>query len=253
MNTDRNRDAAEAGSQKPATRIRWEVAVVGDRADLATLADSFVDPDCCITEVNSEYVISSDSWNQIETAPEVRVKVEDFLSLLSGSTRLELGASGRLTAGCVYEARSDGLRNLNIFPTEATLEIRGFPATIIAAGEVHHAADFVRDDVQLADRDDRVSEVLRLWVEAPLDWDALYRVFELVERDCGNIIKQNAWANGKQCTRFTSTSNIHRHPARTDQRPKKPMTLDEARVFVEQLLRAWIEWKRKAKYTRVYR
>ena len=244
MTDEENIELSREDSAAPPTRVRWEVIVLGEGTDLAMLEKSFSDPSCCIAEVNGEYVISSDAWNEIAQTQTVQERANSVLSIVSGSAYLILGTDRRLTAGAVYEVLSDESRTTHILATAGTVEIRGFPATITSGGEVHHPADPVRHDVELASRDDHVALALRQWAKGPLDWDDLYRIYEIVQDDCGGTIQQEGWASRKLSDRFSQTATMHRHPIRNVQRHRNPMTEDEAHSFVKQLLTNWMEWKR---------
>jgi len=237
---------SEKDSAASATRVRWEVIVLGEGTDLVMLEKSFSDRRCRIAEVGNEYVISSDAWNKVATTQEVQAKAKNILSIISGSARLKLGTGKRLMAGSVYEVLSDGSRATHILASIGRAGIRALPVTITAGGKVYHPADPVRDDVQLASRDDHVALALRLWDKSPLDWDDLFRVFEIIEDDCGSTIQREGWASKNQCDSFTQNAAMNRHPIRTIQSPKKSMSENDARKFIVLLLKSWIEWKQNS-------
>jgi len=244
MNDSRDVDTTEKGGRDSSTGNRWGVIVTGDHTTLAILAASFTEEDCRIAKVGDDYIVSSNAWNQIEIAQEVQETAEDLLSLISGSASLSVGNPAALEAGSVYEFKPDGSRGIHIIVSPGACGSRGVPATIRAGGETHRPADTVRDHLRLAREDDQVRKVLGIWAAAPHGWDELYRVYEFIEKDCGSKeIAAKGWASKSNCGRFTHTANDYRHPAREQQPPSNPMSLDEARKFVRRLLGDWLEWR----------
>ncbi len=82
-----------------------------------------------------------------------------------------------------------------------------------------------------------------------LSWFELYKVYEIIEHnvDRKEIIKRG-WATGKKLERFTRTANSRsaagvwaRHGVETSQPPPNPMSLLEARKFIDKLLEKWID------------
>jgi len=101
----------------------------------------------------------------------------------------------------------------------------------------------------LAASNSDVAEVLEtMGGTEPLDWVALYKVHEII-RDTikPQKIPTLGWATADDDSAFTASANLPsvsgeqaRH-ARKDGTPRHTMTLDQARVFISDLVTAWLD------------
>ena len=83
-----------------------------------------------------------------------------------------------------------------------------------------------------------------------MGWVDLYRLFEVIEAGAGGAraLVDGGWASNAQIRRFKHTAKSvaaagdeARHGAEHGERPADPMTLDEARGFIDGLLRRWLQ------------
>ncbi len=230
--------------------MHWEVVLAGEVADLRMLTEVFRDSGLCISErEGTEFVISADAWNALDSAQEVRAGAMETASWLSGSARLTLGTTRSIEAGGVYKVRDDGSRDVFIFVESGEIRWRGFPATIRVGEEVRYPAEPVKEHIAVAAKTAAVARALRLRAVDRPDWVELYRMFEIVEHDMGSGIWQRGWAAKAEVDRFTHTANSpaagdgSRHGVQKKAPPKNPMTLEEASAIVDKILRSWIESK----------
>jgi hypothetical protein len=107
--------------------------------------------------------------------------------------------------------------------------------------------------VQLAHTDTAVAKVFGLLGNKDaFTWVGLYRVHEVIEHDVGGrkaLIKLG-WVSDQKLKRFTHSSNSvavagdqARHGKETTQPPKDPMSLSEAKTFINRLLDSWFTSK----------
>ncbi|MFJ7698951.1 hypothetical protein [Lysinibacillus fusiformis] len=79
-------------------------------------------------------------------------------------------------------------------------------------------------------------------------WITLYKVYELINRDVGNV-KNIGWITKKQRDRFTNTANNpaasgfgSRHAVSSTEPPSEPMDIDEAADFIKGLVDKWLNY-----------
>lgn len=98
----------------------------------------------------------------------------------------------------------------------------------------------------IAERDQRVADALRYFDRG--DWVNLYKAWETVGDAAGgaHTLIANGWADETEQSRFTGTAQSRkvlgdeaRHASERYKGHKNPMTLDEARAFVQSVMEAW--------------
>jgi hypothetical protein len=112
--------------------------------------------------------------------------------------------------------------------------------------------------LQLARQDPNVAEALRLIGNADvLDWFVLYKLYEIVRDDVrasGQRLDRTArklkWASGSDLDAFTASADRPdvsggeaRHARMSGSAPSRTMTLPEARQFMLDLVRKWMNWR----------
>src|SRR5215208_2600377 len=103
----------------------WLVEVQGDPADLEELADQFESPRLSVRkEGESYYLRSSEDFDGLSNASDVRTQATELLVLLSGVANLYAGAGETVTPGVVIWQRDDGTRD-RFQLGKATLRARG--------------------------------------------------------------------------------------------------------------------------------
>ena len=101
----------------------------------------------------------------------------------------------------------------------------------------------------LSKRDAHVKKALRLIENDFETWYGLYKVFEIIRQDAGNIVKRG-WCTEAELRRFTQTANspdalgLNARHAKTIPAPPDPMSLSSAASFIRKLMSAWLEEKK---------
>jgi len=112
-----------------------------------------------------------------------------------------------------------------------------------ASGEVED--DDLPEDrkwFELAEKDSLVAEVLGLWGASPEpDWYCLWNIFERIRNSVGGRTV-NTWMRSNRTTRFTQTA-VHRRKGGGKGYPphRKPMDEKEAREYIRELVRTWLD------------
>jgi hypothetical protein len=114
--------------------------------------------------------------------------------------------------------------------------------------------DEVSKWVRLGLSEDSIKKVFRLFGSERHSWVNLYRIFEVIEADIGNAknLMRRDWASASAVTRFKRTANSvaavgdeARHGKESTTPPKNPMTLSEARSFIETIMHHWLNERAK--------
>jgi hypothetical protein len=230
---------------------------MGDKSDLAMLAQSLAGSDINISHDGQDYILMSDQFSEGDEAGEVRQKAERLVSILNGAVLLALDATQPISVRALYRRHRDGKRDGFLFPKPVMIRLRVAAPTITlthADGTIEesHPADPVKQWAGLALKDERVANVFRILANGILDWVNLYRIFEIVVADIGALdaIDRNGWATKASMRLFKYTANSpgalgldSRHGTETTEPPKIPMTISEARALVRTIIHAWLRSK----------
>jgi hypothetical protein len=108
--------------------------------------------------------------------------------------------------------------------------------------------------VQLAQTHPDVAEVLDLLgtADPAPGWAALYKVHEILLNSVPEFY-QRGWVTRDQISTFTASANrrevsgdLARHARLKGDRPRRTMTLGEARQPIGALVRRWLDWLRES-------
>ena len=231
--------------------MSWEVLLTGDATDLRILADTLKDGEFQVTKDGQAYVFRSTRFASLDSAAAVRECAIELVTALSGSTRLELSARQGIGVGApVFWVRPDGKRDTTVLVSPAVTYERAMPLIALNGATIHRPADPIARWLPLVSHDPAVTKALRLRNADDLDWVDLSRLYEVIEHDVGSLIHQLGWASKNECSIFTGTANSvaavgdkARHGADKHPPPSKTMSLAHARLLIDRILRAWLEWK----------
>ena len=224
--------------------MHWEVQLTGDPTDLQMLADTFTGGEVHVAQSEKGYVLRSSQFELLDSAAVVRESAIALVTALSASVRLVLGAREAIGVGAaVYRVRPDGKRDTTVLVGQAVSHVRAMPITVVHGTQIHRPADPILKWLPVARQDPVVAEALRLRNGAALNWDELYRLYEVIEGDVGRLMHQLGWASRDELDRFTHTATTERHAKGRTRPPRKPMSLSHARELIDRVTRAWLEWK----------
>ena len=102
---------------------------------------------------------------------------------------------------------------------------------------------------KLAEEDEIVENVFRLFREFDRNWINLYKVYEIVEKNAGKK-KIEQWIIKDKIRQFKHTANSQsaigddaRHGVDHNDPPKEPMSESEAQALIRNLVKQWLQWK----------
>jgi hypothetical protein len=231
--------------------MTWRAGLSGELPNLQAIAFIFAEGDPKVgVGADDSYVLESSTLDSFDNAAAVKAEAERCLELMNGVMRALDDTAGlvRLT-GRFWDS---GTPHLVVVPITA-----GLRATATLTGVAVGAADGHEIDppvspgrgwLAIARANQNVAEVLKLKTGDDLGWIELTKIIEIIEYDLKGTkgIVQHGWASNNQLKAFGASANLAsvsgdaaRH-ARTSGQPKKVMTLDEGRSFVQGLVQAWL-------------
>lgn len=240
----------------------WEVAIQGHPTDLAYLARRFkASPVVVVKRDDADgYALRLDEFENCPDSVSVLAAAERQLVLLTGALMLERHAVDPLTAGAVYRKHPGGGKDVFVFVRD-TLRVRmemGDPVVTVTDADGRVVPQPVAEPrsvrvMRLCTTDAAVEKAMRLVAATDVrSWVGLYRLYEVIEADVGgeNALVQRGWSSSRGASRFKHSANSvevagdgARHGKEPTDPPAKPMTLDEADLFVRDLLAKWLASK----------
>lgn len=236
--------------------VTWKVRITGDSHDLHELQQSFAGSSISIESGrNHEHYLLADSFQECTNENEVKKAASKLIALIGGASRLALGGNIPITQSETVKVNANGSESIFMDYQDTAHARDAFHISAIdGEGNVIEEikpADDVPTWVSLGMDDEAVAKALRLLAE-PLDWVALYRIYEVIESDMGGLdaLVSRGWATKARVKLFKHTSNSPgavgdnaRHGKESSQPPSQPMRLHEARNLVESLINLWLKGK----------
>ena len=235
--------------------MKWQVELVGDDSNLAELSKSFNSEKQKLFKEGGHYFFSSSDFNEIADADIVRRKSEVLIGFINGGSKLIEEFKKPIIVGNIEWLDDKGKRNTYVYPGGAVLTTGFLRPTLIIDGKEQES--FIFNDlakwVSLAKQDVNVAKVLNYLQTGSKDVVTLYKIFEIIRDDVGGqeFIANNGWSTLEEIKSFRGTANnpdvigdkarhgfVGKHPL-----PKNPMSLDELKLFIRNLVKRWLEFK----------
>ena len=231
----------------------WFVQITGDNLDLEKLSKSLNSPELSIIQEGPDFILKSTHFDFLKDADHVRNMAIEIISLINGAASLVLGMRKPLAVDCVVNVDDDGARQFFVCCSLGIrLEVSASASVIAADGTVQkepHQADPIPDWIAIALCDTNVAKVLRLFGAGNHNWVSLYRIYDVIKGDVGDIAKKE-WATKNEIKRFTHTANSpdaigddSRHGAGNRPPPEKPMQLSDAKSLFKTIIHEWLRSK----------
>lgn len=246
------------------SKPRWAVALEGERFDLEDARDAFGNgtsikvadlqmPNRKIT------ALLADELDGHDDAAAVNEAAERLIVLINGYLFARDADRRPLRAGAIYGRDADGRwATRAIFmsagATFGRLRARGYVVAVHADGTTTPSEPQLPPEVGWLSTtmDETALDILHMLRGEP-EWFDLYMAFERMRDDLNRRLPKAAtsaaigWPNTNH---FSQSAQVHRHsrvkwPPRYDLRTAMP--LREARVFVAQLVRSWLQWRASQK------
>jgi len=209
------------------------------------LAEGIRRPELTIAVDTYGFLLCSSFFDQLDSPAKVLAKAFELAESINGYVNLYLGG-GSILVGAVIDA--DG--NQTVFPEPAEVRMDVFPPNVVVespAGStiVRRPTDPIRDSIT-ALSDPHVRKALRLRGAGDLDWVGLCRLLEVIE-DGATEEQKRSWPK-KEIKRIKHNASsvavagdAARHGKERTDPPSVPMSLKDARLRVDTLLKDWLE------------
>lgn len=238
--------------------MEWKVRILGESIILNELQRSFADGNLKIIKNEDEhYYLIDDLFKNCTTKKEVEKILEEDILLINGALRLNLSINEAIMPEEIVEIDDNGHKKVTVaFANGICIDTSVWHLkNKNEQGEIIQKLspfDDIPHLIDMAKSDDAIKKVLRLYNRS-LDWGGLYKIFEVVRDDVVNgerCITSKKWASQNQISTFRHTANSpsaigdeSRHGSGVNQPPAKPMTILEAKNFVESLINNWLKDK----------
>ncbi len=234
--------------------MNWRVKLLGDDSDLAELSKSFNHEKLKIYKDGESYILCSSDFDLITKADNVLEKSEEILNFINGGSRVIQTLTKPIQVDRIELIDDKGKRNTYIFSNTASLGLVTYSPTILVNGKVEETYIFkdLPNWVLLAKQDRNAAKIFNYLETGSNDITTLYKIYEIIETDVGGkkVITENKWASSNRITLFRRTANSPdaigaeaRHGVQKDKPPQKPMSLNESKSFISQLVKCWLNSK----------
>ena len=240
---------------------RWEVDLIGDEWDLEHLAKYF--------NSDPQFVYRDEQLKQtfmLMGAHAPDADVEDVLSdaesvakELSGVLKATRNSSRQIKIGGAMQRQINGTRHVYSYVSlsaHARVELTGEVLMRNSDGKPMKVAEAPPESVRLAriiKTDGNAAKIVRFSVAMDANqWTGLARTLEAIQHDLhpkGLSVEKLGWSSANEVKRFERTANSSasgdgsRHGYERYAPPSNPMNLDEARNYMQKLLRSWTTYR----------
>jgi hypothetical protein len=227
-------------------KFGWGAAIQGKQTDIADWEAALKKPfEPWVESYGNETFLRSMTFDELETAPEVRDRAVAYIGRLNGAMALSHN-SGRIRfAGGVTKFTADGARHQFVFPEGVEAIGSVGMLTVTTGSDGPPTCSEVQLWAALADSDDLLDDAL-IYFGTATEWFDIYKTLEtlILRFGSGKKDKQKEqaflslnWAPRDDVKLLKQASNWARHARRKNKPPPNPMKLPDARTLVGQLLR----------------
>ncbi len=237
----------------------WRAVLSGDEYDLETLAGLFRTGDPTVERVGDVFLLGSASFDSLPEPDEVtkaiavRDAAVEMLELVNGAAKIDslshrsVGLSGR-----IHREVNGEEPHIHILAS-AEVRMRALLVAVASGGAVSGVPPQApaQQWVSVAASDADVGEVLRLFSQPTVGWEALFKVLEIIEHNVGGrqVLLRHKWVTSGRLGIFTASANHPgvsgadaRHARLSGSTPSRSMIVDEGRALMQSLFQQWFDW-----------
>lgn len=236
---------------------RWEVELHGEDRDLDYLVRYFtVSPRIYRDSKTGQTLMLVEGCADDAAYSTVSAAADDGVKVLSGTLKMLYQSHKPLRVGGVMHRQLDGRCHVYLEARSILGVVTFGDAEVLVSGADGQRMSVPQGPppavllVALAQTDLTVAKAMRLAAMPDAEtWRGLVPLFEVIEHDVmrqGASVVKKGWTSKTQQKRFEHTANssaagdASRHGHERYSPPANPMTLEEARAFVQMVLHAWI-------------
>ena len=224
---------------------QWFVELLGDGFDLEEFPRNFRSGECMAVEKEGRTYLAGPCFQECEGAAQARDKAGTWLDRQFGSLVLLQPNLRKPRLGQVTLEHEDGRKDAFVFPEGAQMRIKGSAMISVTVNGQPVLPGITRAEelIKGSRNNPHLERALQLWADPNRGWSQLYGVLEEVESTIGQHVNKAGWASRSQRSQFTQTANSAeagglraRHGLGRNDPPPKPMTIEEGREFIRELL-----------------
>jgi len=223
--------------------MAWYIELLGAAADLEEFPRRFVAGAIHATQRDGSTFLTGSHFDQFEKPADVVQAAENFLFKSTAIVSLEWLAVKLPTIGRIQRQIGNRIDHHVLL---VGLESRMKMGEVGVGGSTHNSpSDRAQAVMAAAESSPHLEAALRLWGRPNKSWPALFRITEELAAHLGKGLAKAGICSANELGRFTQSAQSHdvagldaRHRVGYNQAPSKPMTLDEAKEFVGELLRS---------------
>jgi len=212
------------------------VKLKGASFELEELHATFSFPFATIVHRDGSYFLQSAAFKEFQNSSEVLKEARKLVEIVNGAAKLYFDHYGGVeVANSIIGLDEHGSSHRFSF---------GF-GTGRRVNESYEDTGVIGLWLAKAEHERHVADALRFF--AVQSWVDLYKVYEFIRDDAGDVVKRG-WATKGKLSRFTQTAQSRdsigdaaRHASKKFKAHAAPMSLTEARDLVKSLLLHWLE------------
>jgi hypothetical protein len=227
--------------------MKRKVEILGDKSGLEAFSKILKDEDLSIVPEGERFILESESLNVLSDDDEFKGGVTELLNSVNAVALLFLGYQEKFTYQ-ISQVNEDGTE---LLPIKSEVKGCGIAFANISGGT--ETSNPIRNWIKIAEKDEKLKEIF-IYVNSNFySWYELYKIYENLKPDrlAQEIMKSDKYKkkmnDGKTRTGdyiFSQNANYHRH--HKDEKYKltdPPMTLQEAQLFIRNVLCEWFKQK----------
>jgi hypothetical protein len=238
---------------------KWQVQLKGHPYDLEDVFENQQSKSWSIILEGDDFFLESDRFKDLQDDDEVRQNAQRLIELINGSAKLRIPGFRSIEIGRVSRIDENGSRHHFVQlkgSVSARSKLRAAAIVAKSNGIVKEKdienPDRILSTYELAEDNENVADALRLYGKAELSWVDLYKIYEIIRDDVGNVndLLNRQYVLKKDLSRFTHTAqhpgvigDEARHARVAADVPKDPMSIVEANLLISTLLSKWIDSK----------
>ena len=235
----------------------WLVELKGETAELEYLCKLPSSQGWRMTEQDGRYYLESEVFDSSADARDVLSGASRMLDVMNGVARLVLkNFEGPIVKGAIKRIEKNGKPPTQFLMPSGIASAETFGSinvTIPSGQEVSHRTSIPGSKwIEIAEKDLSAHKALALYGGLKHDWRSLYMVLEAIEDDVGGerglIVKGLAQKNEiklfkQMANSFLSLGYQARHATAKHQAARKPMSLEDAKSLIKNILENWLRSK----------
>ncbi len=235
--------------------MEWGVELQGDTSDLEVLSKALNEDDLSIIQIDGLFVLKSNKFNTLTDAQSVKELAETLLQIINSLGELYFEGEANIKIGAVASYGENGSKGITVFPDTLKMKVKmsGVEMNTTQDGKriVSLVAQGVKDSWKIVFKNDNLLKAVRIYRKEGKTWYGIYKVVnDTILRNRPDAVALG-WISQSKIDLLKHTANCYkaigdeaRHAIEEWQSPPKPMSIQEARSIVEDLLKKWVQYER---------